>query len=104
MEKIITEIKYKAIDGTIFDSEQECINYEKLTPIQRAAIYLHSTTCHANHDDGCGWFWEMKGNGIHDWSMISHYGYLEKVSIVEKEYKKFFRILYPDAEVIPIKE
>lgn len=46
-------------------------------PDQNLAIALHSALCHWNHEDQCGWFYEIR-NEVHNWNGSSHSTYLEK--------------------------
>jgi uncharacterized protein YecT (DUF1311 family) len=46
-----------------------------LSEEQRLAVELHELTCHANHTDGCGWFYEQIAKQ-HDWGGITHVSYL----------------------------
>lgn len=32
--------------------------YDELTEEQKLANYIHQKMCHANHDDGCTWFYD----------------------------------------------
>lgn len=51
----------------------------KRTPEQNLAIALHDLLCTWNHTNGCGWFYEVKGD-VHDFSRSSgaHGVYLAK--------------------------
>jgi hypothetical protein len=45
---------------------------------QRLATVLHSIFCHANHTDGCGWFYETEWDALRKWGKgSSHAHYLE---------------------------
>ncbi len=60
---------------------------ERLTPVYKLAIALHENLCHANHTDGCGWYYEFK-NKRHDWDGNSHSWYLEKAVKLKEELHK----------------
>jgi hypothetical protein len=51
---------------------------KKEKPEYRLAKQLHDLTCHGNHVDGCGWFYEINIDGEHDWNRHTHENYLEK--------------------------
>jgi hypothetical protein len=62
----------------------EIIKIEKQYPngleeLKELAIYLHSSFCCINHDDGCGWHWEIS-HDKHNWNGYAHKEYLEKAS------------------------
>lgn len=44
---------------------------------QRVAIILHKCQCFQNHTDGCGWFYEIKGE-THDFTRSEHRHWLGK--------------------------
>lgn len=55
-----------------------------LTEEQKLAILLHSKFCHLNHEDGCGWHWEMEKDGSHKWDGYAHLEYLKKAQDIIK--------------------
>ena len=74
--------------------EEKRKNQENLTPEQRFACILHENLCKTNHTDGCGWFFEIDGNGVHDWNRYWHVQWINKVKIL----KGYFR--YNNIELI----
>lgn len=50
----------------------------ELTPPQILAIDLHSTLCHSDHTEACGWEYEIKGRTEHQWDRYTHERYLTK--------------------------
>jgi hypothetical protein len=47
----------------------------QLSDEQKLAIAMHDTLCMHNHTDGCGWFYEVDGDGIHTtWAPSSTHG------------------------------
>ncbi len=53
------------------------------------AIKIHTWACHYNHTDGCGWLYEIREDGEHEWDKISHKNYLELAAVVLKLMIKF---------------
>jgi hypothetical protein len=55
--------------------------------MKELATVLHQTTCHFNHTDQCGWFYETKESdrGEFNWEGWTHKRYLEKA---EKLYSR----------------
>lgn len=60
------------------EKEAESEPKATLTPAQELAIKLHKKFCHWNHIDGCGFDYEYKKNGDHDWTRFAHKEYLDK--------------------------
>lgn len=48
-----------------------------LEPEKQLAIFLHSKLCHNNHNDMCGWFYEIR-DIEDDWSRYEHQHWLSK--------------------------
>lgn len=57
--------------------EKQLREFKDLSPNKKLAISLHELSCHWNHTDGCGWYYEFK-DGQHDWQGSSHGSYLSK--------------------------
>ena len=55
--------------------------FDRQTPEEKLAITLHELLCHANHTDGCGWFYDIK-DGIHNWNSDGHARYMHKACCV----------------------
>lgn len=55
--------------------------FRELPDEYKLAITLHSTLCHWNHADGCGWYYEIN-KGIDDWSGQAHQPYLMRARAV----------------------
>lgn len=58
---------------------------ETLTVEQLLAIELHTTTCHTEHTERCGWFYEIQDK-VHDWTQWTHKHYLEKAVELREEF------------------
>lgn len=61
--------------------EQEIAARNDLTEEQRFAIDLHDATCHQDHTERCGWFYD---NGPYMWENGTHKRYLLKAREVLK--------------------
>lgn len=42
----------------LLEAEVRLVEENKKTPEIRLADFLHESSCHWNHVDGCGWFYE----------------------------------------------
>jgi len=51
-----------------------------LTPLQRAAMALHSKFCRANHVDMCGWDYEIGSADC--WNQSAHRYWLENAQVL----------------------
>lgn len=58
------------------DIEQALDSY---TPAQQLALTLHSSQCHLNHTDGCGWEYEVH-KGVDDWGGSTHLRWEKKAA------------------------
>ena len=65
------------------------------------AIHYHSTKCHSDHTDQCGWFYEFS-NGTHNWNGGSHSFYFAKVPKFLNEDMKALDILNGVLGKVPI--
>lgn len=91
LEKLITELHTK----------REFLLNDKVSnsPAGRMAILLHKCTCHSNHTDQCGWYYEIDTNGVHDWNGSTHKYYWNKACLLihagydYDQVDKFFSIL-----------
>lgn len=54
---------------------------------KRVAIVLHGNHCHANHTDGCGWFYEIPRSGEHDFNGSTHRHWLSRADSTIKNLK-----------------
>lgn len=77
-EKILTNIK-ENIKLTLDNPPDEA---------QEIAIVLHGMQCNWNHTDGCGWFWEIKGGDVHEWTGYTHKEFLKKAQKFISECKR----------------
>lgn len=78
----------------------------EFTQVKRVAIDLHDALCRSNHDDGCGWGWEIAPAPFgHNWQGWAHKRWLDHAErVIEKfphltsdefiELAEFFRSLY----------
>lgn len=57
--------------------------FESQTPDQMLAANLHSALCRWNHEDQCGWFYEIH-KAIDDWNGSTHRSWLAKADNVRK--------------------
>lgn len=58
------------------ESRKEAVT--SMSAEHRVACIIHESTCHLDHIEYCGWYYEID-NGIHDWSNgYAHKKYLEK--------------------------
>ena len=69
IESVQNEIE--KLNVKLAELEKERDYLESLPPVEQLAIEIHNMTCHHNHADGCGWYYEIH-NGIHDWSGHAH--------------------------------
>jgi len=60
----------KIVEPTVYDND-----------VQKIAVMLHKMFCTDNHNDGCGWFYEVSNN-IHDWKGFEHSSWYEKAKEV----------------------
>lgn len=59
--------------------ERQIAARAKWTETQRLAVDLHEMSCRLNHDDMCGWFYEID-RGFHDWGRFTHTQYLARAA------------------------
>lgn len=57
----------------------EVIN--KLPPAAQFAIVIHDNFCNSNHDDRCGWYYEIGEFETHNWERSTHAYWLEKAEV-----------------------
>jgi hypothetical protein len=81
--------KIEKLKQEIAKLEAETAALEAMTPLEKLAVTIHETSCRWNHTDGCSWFYEIKGDGIHDWAGSSHGFYLSKARAVTACCKKY---------------
>ena len=55
--------------------------FDKLTPAQQLAWYIHKFTCHCNHTDYCGFY-----DDINDWTSLTKAEYLKKAERLLEQY------------------
>ncbi len=80
----------RKLEKQIAELKEADERFAALNPAHRLAITLHSTLCHHNHTDGCGWEYEMlprtQGtvgpNNNHNWNSHTHNHYLQKAYMV----------------------
>lgn len=73
IEQAQTEIP--RAEETIQQAKKFIQQHRQLTDVQQLAIQLHKSQCGWNHDDGCGWYYEME-NGVHNWQGSEHTSWL----------------------------
>jgi len=61
--------------------QQEIAEREALSEDKRFAVDLHDATCHADHTERCGWFYE---HGPNVWNNGTHKRYLDKANEILK--------------------
>lgn len=60
------------------EAEQEKLRqFDQLTPLQQFATDIHALTCHQEHTETCGWFYEKWDNAATG-NMWTRQRYLEK--------------------------
>ena len=69
---------------------------------QRVAIVLHGNLCHADHTEGCGWFYEVK-KGVHDFSRNNtHARWLDRAETTLRNLRLAAPSLKPDEQLAVI--
>lgn len=70
IEKLTRELERLRENRALLDQMERRLSNE-----QKLAIAMHDTLCMHNHTDGCGWFYEVDGSGIHTtWAPSSAHG------------------------------
>ena len=75
------DLKIKQLEKELAEAKAEKKRVEELefnlSIEQLLAITLHDICCRTNHDDGCGWYYDISG-GVHIWNGASHANWLHK--------------------------
>lgn len=66
-----------ATEATLAELKRQKADFESMSADYSLAILLHETTCHSEHTERCGWYYEFK-DGRHAWTGWTHDRYLTK--------------------------
>jgi len=67
------------LQAELLEEEERMILISEGDP-KELAILLHKLKCNSNHTDQCGWHYEIRSNGNHDWNCYTHEQYLKKAN------------------------
>jgi hypothetical protein len=74
--------KKKTAEAEIARFKKE--EFERETPARRFATSMHECTCHSNHEDGCGWYYDSS------WDDYAHKTALEQANRILKALPPFY--------------
>ena len=80
---------------------EQAIKAEKAPINQRLAIMLHDKNCRHNHEDACGWYYEIASGNIVNWNGSSHNSWLEKANRIISNLR-FIDDTMNDAKIIAV--
>lgn len=75
IESINNEIQ--KLQSQIEELEKQKKTLLNMSLEHRIAVELHSLLCKSNHEDQCGWYYEIKNNE-HNWNGYAHLSYYGK--------------------------
>lgn len=71
----------------------------EISKLKQLAILLHLKLCHFNHNDGCGWAYEIS-SGVHNWNGNTHLEYLDKARDLVDDSGQPIDVIYKIIELL----